>query len=204
MLYEFSSISRLLCSDLMGPAPAAAAPPIYGRGGGTAPYRGQAPPVAPYGGVAAGPVGVPGDRNGYPPFQPPAGRFNIGRGGGSGSFGGRSRGGGGGRSSGYSRGGGSSGFGGGRGVGGRGGDRHGGGSSRGDLDNIVLPKQDFGNLVPFEKNFYIESPSVRAMSEHEVVVYRARREITVEGHDVPKPIQTFRDASFPGINFLTS
>ncbi|KAK9926819.1 hypothetical protein M0R45_024029 [Rubus argutus] len=178
-------------SDLMGPAPAAAAPPVYGRGGGTAPYRGPAPPVAPYGGGAAGPVGVPGDRNGYPPFQPPAGRFNIGRGGGSGSFGGRGRGGGGGRSSGYSRGGGSSG---GRGGGGR----HGGGSSRGDLDNIVLPKQDFGNLVPFEKNFYVESPSVRAMSEHEVVVYRARREITVEGHDVPKPIQTFRDASFPG------
>ncbi|PRQ17228.1 putative RNA helicase [Rosa chinensis] len=189
-------------SDLMGPAPAAAAPPIYGRGGGVAPYRGSAPPVSPYGGGGAGPVGAPGDRNGYPPFQPPAGRFSMGRDGG-GSFGGRARGGGGrgfdgsrggGRSSGYSRGGGGSGYGGGRGGGGR----HGGGSSRGDLDGIVLPKQDFGSLVPFEKNFYIESPSVKAMSEHEVLAYRARREITVDGHDVPKPIQTFRDASFPG------
>ena len=190
-----------VCSDLMGPAPASAPPPIYGRGGGVAPYRSPAPS---YGG-GAGPGGAPGDRNGYPPFQPPAGRFSIGRDGGGGSFGGRGRfdgGRGGGRSSGYSRGGGSSGFGGGRG---RGGGRHGGGgsSSRGDLDGIVLPKQDFGNLVPFEKNFYVENPSVKAMSEREVVAYRARREITVEGHDVPKPIQTFRDASFPGIYIVT-
>ncbi|WKA08750.1 hypothetical protein VitviT2T_026445 [Vitis vinifera] len=93
------------------------------------------------------------------------------------------------------RGGGRSGFDGGRG-GGRGG-RH-GGASRGDLDNIALPKQDFGSLVPFEKNFYIESPSVQAMSEQEAMLYRARREITVEGYDVPKPIRHFQEANFPG------
>ncbi|KAL6997115.1 Envelope glycoprotein gp160 [Sarracenia purpurea var. burkii] len=86
------------------------------------------------------------------------------------------------------------GFDGGRGGGGRGG-RHGG--SRGDLDNIALPRQDFGNLVPFEKNFYIESPSVRAMSEQDVMLYRSRREITVEGSDVPKPIRIFEEANFP-------
>ncbi|VVA25906.1 PREDICTED: DEAD-box [Prunus dulcis] len=209
-------------SDLMGPAPAVAPPagPAYGRGGGSAPYAGPTPPVAPYSGRVAGPVTGPGDFNGYPTFQPPSGRFNIGRGGGNGSFGGRAsnghivggrgRGGGGrfgggrdfdggrgggGRSSGFSRGG-SAGFSGGRGFGGRGGGRH-SGSSRGDLDNIVLPKQDFGSLVPFEKNFYVESSSVRAMSEQEVMVYRNRREITVEGHDIPKPIQMFEDANFP-------
>jgi ATP-dependent RNA helicase DDX5/DBP2 len=66
------------------------------------------------------------------------------------------------------------------------------------LDNIALPKQDFGNLVPFEKNFYFENPSIRALSEHEVVMYRTRREITVEGHDVPKPIRLFHEANFPG------
>lgn len=211
----------------MGPAPAVAPPTgsAYGRGGGAAPYAGPTPPVAPYSGRVAGPVTGPGDFNGYPPFQPPSGRFNIGRGGGNGSFGGRAsnghigggraRGGGGrfgggrdfdgdrgggGRSSGYSRGG-SAGFSGGRGFGGRGGGRQ-GGSSRGDLDNIVLPKQDFGSLVPFEKNFYVESSSVRAMSEQEVMVYRNRREITVEGHDIPKPIQMFEDANFPGIALL--
>ncbi|CAK9158098.1 unnamed protein product [Ilex paraguariensis] len=94
------------------------------------------------------------------------------------------------------RGGGGRGFNGGRGGGGKGG-RHGG--SRGDLDNIALPKQDFGNLVPFEKNFYVECPSVRAMTDQDVALYRARREITTEGHDVPKPIRMFQEANFPGI-----
>ncbi|CAK9163489.1 unnamed protein product [Ilex paraguariensis] len=92
------------------------------------------------------------------------------------------------------RGGGGRGFNGGRGGGGKGG-RHGG--SRGDLDNIALPKQDFGNLVPFEKNFYVECPSVRAMTDQDVALYRARREITTEGHDVPKPIRMFQEANFP-------
>ncbi|XP_071733928.1 DEAD-box ATP-dependent RNA helicase 20-like [Rutidosis leptorrhynchoides] len=86
-------------------------------------------------------------------------------------------------------------FGGGGGGGGRDG-RSGG--SKGDLDSIALPKQDFGNLVPFEKNFYIESPSVRDMNDHEVEIYRERREITVEGLDVPKPIRMFHEAGFPG------
>ncbi|KAJ0579273.1 putative RNA helicase [Helianthus annuus] len=35
------------------------------------------------------------------------------------------------------------------------------------------------------------------MSESEVEEYRAKREITVEGRDVPKPIKTFSDARFP-------
>ncbi|KVI06292.1 DNA/RNA helicase, DEAD/DEAH box type, N-terminal, partial [Cynara cardunculus var. scolymus] len=95
---------------------------------------------------------------------------------------------------------GSGGRGGGRSFdGGRGGGRGGrGGGSKGDLDNIALPKQDFGNLVPFEKSFYIESPSVRAMTDQEVALYRGRREITVEGLDVPKPIRMFHEAGFPG------
>ncbi|KAI4336211.1 hypothetical protein L6164_014765 [Bauhinia variegata] len=103
--------------------------------------------------------------------------LGAGRSGGRGSFGGRSSGG-------------SGGFGSGRGG------RY-GGSSKDDLDNIALPRQDFRNLVPFEKNFYIESPSVRAMSDHEVMVYRSSREITVQGHDVPKPIRMFHEANFP-------
>lgn len=117
----------------------------------------------------------------------------VSRGGSGRGFGG-GQGGGGGRGVDGGRGG--RGFDGGRG-GGRGG-RHGGGS-KGDLDNISLPRQDFGNLVPFKKDFYEESLSVRAMTEQDVAVYRARRDITVEGYDVPRPIRTFMEANFPGI-----
>ncbi|KAF8399766.1 hypothetical protein HHK36_015636 [Tetracentron sinense] len=114
-------------------------------------------------------------------------------GGGRGFDSGRGGGRGGGRSFDGGRGGGRS-FDGGRG-GGRGGRQS--GTSKGDLDSIYLPKQDFGNLVNFEKNFYIESYTVQAMSEQDVALYRRRREITVQGHDVPKPIRMFQEANFP-------
>ncbi|KAI3684192.1 hypothetical protein L6452_33412 [Arctium lappa] len=58
-------------------------------------------------------------------------------------------------------------------------------------------KVDLDGLTPFEKNFYVESPAVAKMSESEVEEYRTRREITVEGRDVPKPVKTFADARFP-------
>jgi ATP-dependent RNA helicase DDX5/DBP2 len=67
------------------------------------------------------------------------------------------------------------------------------------LNNINLPKQDFRNLVPFQKNFYVESPQIQAMSDIQVMQYRLSRDITVEGHDVPKPIRSFHEANFPGI-----
>ncbi|XP_050223383.1 DEAD-box ATP-dependent RNA helicase 30 [Mercurialis annua] len=189
-------------SDFIGPPPAVGPPPpMYGGGG---PYGGP-PPASNFRGGT-----------GYPPFEPAVGRFSIGRGGGDtgnrgfsgsrGHFGdrrpdasARGRGGrGGGR--GFSGGGRSfdGGRGGGGGRGGRHGGRGGGRGSKGDLDNISLPKQDFGNLVPFEKNFYIESPSVQAMSDQEAMMYRSRRDITVEGRDVPKPIRMFQEANFPG------
>ena len=101
--------------------------------------------------------------------------------------GGRGRGGGG-------RGGG--GFGGG-GGGGYGGGR--GGRGRDGLDTLALPKPDFRSLIPFEKNFYVESPSVQAMSDAEVAQYRRLRDITVEGREVPKPVRYFQEANFPGL-----
>lgn len=72
-------------------------------------------------------------------------------------------------------------------------------SSRKDYDGEPPRKLDLDGLTPFEKNFYVESPSVAAMSETEVEEYRQRREITVEGRDVPKPVKSFRDVGFPGI-----
>ncbi|KAK2663671.1 hypothetical protein Ddye_002245 [Dipteronia dyeriana] len=193
-------------SDLVGPPPQVGGPPMMGRSG-PAPYGA---PSASFSGRGSGAVSGSG-----PGVYPPVGRFDTGGGGGRG-YGadrrGRGRGreggrsGGGGRGFDYGRGGGGGGGrgfdygrGGGRGGSGRGGGRHGGvGSHRGDLDNISLPKQDFGNVVPFEKNFYIESPSVRAMTETEVMMFRSRKEITVEGHDIPKPIRMFHEANFPG------
>ncbi|KAI3454437.1 hypothetical protein Pfo_011100 [Paulownia fortunei] len=214
-------------SDLMGQPPMMIPPPIpggaapsYGRGGPT-PYGGTqvAPPhMVGVARVAGGSVGF----SGYHEIERGAGRgFEAGRGsgftdrgrGGGRGFGGRGlsnsgigdrRGDGRGREAG--RGGRVSG----RGFDlGRGGGRSGasgraggsgvrGGRPRGDdLDNIALPKPDFRGLIAFKKDFYVESPSVRAMTEQEVMMYRARREITVEGHDVPKPIRMFQEANFP-------
>lgn len=58
---------------------------------------------------------------------------------------------------------------------------------------------ELDGLPRFEKNFYVESPSVAGMTEEEVEAYRRRREITVEGRDVPKPVLEFRDVGFPGM-----
>ncbi|KAL0853301.1 hypothetical protein Bca101_058453 [Brassica carinata] len=63
-------------------------------------------------------------------------------------------------------------------------------------------KQDLDGLTPFEKNFYVESPSVAAMTEAEVEEYRKMREITVEGRDIPKPVKSFRDVGFPEFHDL--
>ncbi|XP_031472761.1 DEAD-box ATP-dependent RNA helicase 20 [Nymphaea colorata] len=73
----------------------------------------------------------------------------------------------------------------------------GGGRSRPEFENSALSKQDLDGLPPFEKNFYIESPDVSSMTEPEVEDYRRRRQITVEGRDVPKPVKNFRDVGFP-------
>ncbi|CAL5361242.1 unnamed protein product [Camellia sinensis] len=72
-------------------------------------------------------------------------------------------------------------------------------SSKKDYDGAESPRKlDLDGLTPFEKNFYTESPAVAAMSESEAEEYRKRREITVEGRDVPKPVKAFRDVGFPG------
>ncbi|XP_071742437.1 DEAD-box ATP-dependent RNA helicase 20-like [Rutidosis leptorrhynchoides] len=71
-------------------------------------------------------------------------------------------------------------------------------SSKRDNETTEPPlKVDLDGLTPFEKNFYVESPNVAKMSESEVEEYRTKREITVEGRDVPKPVKTFEDARFP-------
>ncbi|XP_022561758.1 DEAD-box ATP-dependent RNA helicase 30 isoform X2 [Brassica napus] len=141
--------------------------PRYSGGGGDVGGGG--------GGYRPAPV-MSGDGSGYghyPSFHPPSNGFSVGRGGGRGGYGGY-----GGVRGGY-------------GGGGR------GGSGRRELDSVSLPKQSFGNLVHFEKNFYVESPVVQAMTEQDVAMYRTEKDISVEGRDVPKPIKMFQDANFP-------
>ncbi|PNT70116.1 DEAD-box ATP-dependent RNA helicase 20 isoform X1 [Brachypodium distachyon] len=68
--------------------------------------------------------------------------------------------------------------------------------SRADAD-AAAAAAELDGLPRFEKNFYVEVPSVAGMTADEVEAYRRRREITVDGHDVPKPVCDFRDVGFP-------
>lgn len=58
-------------------------------------------------------------------------------------------------------------------------------------------KWDLESLPKFEKNFYVEHDSVKNMSEEEVQRFRRENEMTIIGHNVPKPIRFFDEAGFP-------
>ena len=100
----------------------------------------------------------------------------------------------------YGGGGGSGGGGGGGFSGGYGGATLGGSSGfsnghlGGGLQQIDFQKTE---LVPFEKDFYIEHPDVRARSEAEAEAWRASKQMVVIGEGVPKPCLTFEEASMP-------
>ncbi len=121
-----------------------------------------------------------------------------GGGGGGGGYGSASAGtyGGGGGGS-YSGGGGSSYGGGGGGYGGGGGGGGGGFQNSnlgGGLNTIDFTQRE---LVPFEKDFYIEHPDVTARPDSEAHAWRASKQIVVVGDGVPKPCLTFEEASMP-------
>ncbi|KAJ1960753.1 ATP-dependent RNA helicase dbp2, partial [Dispira parvispora] len=71
-------------------------------------------------------------------------------------------------------------------------------SSHGGGSKAPAPAEDWEKteLVPFKKNFYVEHPDVTARSMQEVEEYRRQHEMTIVGHDVPKPIKTFQEANF--------
>jgi ATP-dependent RNA helicase DDX5/DBP2 len=94
----------------------------------------------------------------------------------------------------------SNGYGGGYGNGGAYG--RGGGNSGGDrMSNLGagLKEQewDFATLPKFEKSFYKEHPNVAGRSQLEVDDFRKKHEMTVQGRDVPRPVETFDEAGFP-------
>jgi ATP-dependent RNA helicase DDX5/DBP2 len=62
-----------------------------------------------------------------------------------------------------------------------------------------LQKQnwDIASMPKFEKSFYKENPNVTHRSEAEVAKFRAQHQISVQGRDVPRPVETFDEAGFP-------
>ena len=62
------------------------------------------------------------------------------------------------------------------------------------LNTIDFSQQQ---LIPFEKDFYIEHPAVTARPESEAQAWRASKQIVVTGSGVPKPCLTFEEASMP-------
>ncbi|VEU20347.1 DEKNAAC101157 [Brettanomyces naardenensis] len=77
-----------------------------------------------------------------------------------------------------------------------------GGGNRGYEDHELgsgLQRQewDLNSLPKFEKNFYKEDPAVATLTEEAVNKFRQENEMTIYGHDVPRPISTFDEAGFP-------
>ncbi|XP_068618744.1 uncharacterized protein [Battus philenor] len=64
-------------------------------------------------------------------------------------------------------------------------------------DSLVKPMWDLSKLGPIMKDFYKPHADVEARTEDEVQIYRATREITVSGNNVPRPNQIFDEGNFP-------
>lgn len=64
-----------------------------------------------------------------------------------------------------------------------------------------LKKQtwDLETMPKFEKNFYREAESVMGRSDREVEDFRRKKEIRVNGKHIPRPVETFEEAGFPGM-----
>ena len=62
------------------------------------------------------------------------------------------------------------------------------------MTNIDFSKTE---LVPFEKDFYIEHPDVTKRPIAEAEEWRRSKQMKIEGEGVPKPCMTFEEASMP-------
>ena len=64
--------------------------------------------------------------------------------------------------------------------------------------NLRRPNwETVGDLAPFRKDFYQEHPTVKGRSEAEVIAFRQKNEMTNNGSDIPRPVETFAEACFP-------
>ncbi|KKY29158.1 putative atp-dependent rna helicase dbp2 [Phaeomoniella chlamydospora] len=74
-----------------------------------------------------------------------------------------------------------------------------GGDRMGNLGSGLKQQNwDLSSLPKFEKNFYQEDPAVAERSQREVEEFRKKHEITITGKHVPRPVETFDEAGFPG------
>ncbi|CAH6776320.1 probable ATP-dependent RNA helicase DDX5 [Meriones unguiculatus] len=64
-------------------------------------------------------------------------------------------------------------------------------------EKLVKKKWNLDELPKFEKNFYQEHPDLARRTAQEVDTYRRSKEITVRGHNCPKPVLNFYEANFP-------
>ncbi|XP_030064291.1 probable ATP-dependent RNA helicase DDX5 [Microcaecilia unicolor] len=64
-------------------------------------------------------------------------------------------------------------------------------------ERLVKKIWNLNELPKFEKNFYQEHPNVTRLTPQEVEQYRRSKEITVRGHNCPKPVMNFYEANFP-------
>ena len=64
--------------------------------------------------------------------------------------------------------------------------------------NLKAQNWDPATLTKFEKSFYKEAPSVANRSQRDVDQFRREKEITIQGKNVPRPVENFDEAGFPG------
>ncbi|XP_065162035.1 ATP-dependent RNA helicase p62-like isoform X2 [Atheta coriaria] len=81
--------------------------------------------------------------------------------------------------------------------GGGGGGRFGSQSSGPPGGRLRKPNWETATLRPFKKDFYVPHPNVDSRSAYEVDQYRRSKQVTVDGGNVPHPIQHFEEANFP-------
>jgi ATP-dependent RNA helicase DDX5/DBP2 len=56
---------------------------------------------------------------------------------------------------------------------------------------------DMDTLPRFEKSFYKEDPAITARPQRDVDAFRKEKEISVQGRNVPRPVEDFDEAGFP-------
>ncbi|XP_026486982.2 uncharacterized protein LOC113394021 isoform X1 [Vanessa tameamea] len=64
-------------------------------------------------------------------------------------------------------------------------------------DSLTKPEWDMASLDTIQKNFYKPHANVEGRSEEEVQMFRAAKEITVSGNNVPRPNHVFDEGNFP-------
>ncbi|KAJ3160042.1 ATP-dependent RNA helicase dbp2 [Irineochytrium annulatum] len=63
--------------------------------------------------------------------------------------------------------------------------------------SLRRPDWERENLPKFEKNFYMENPIVTARSDASIEEFRRKHEMRIFGTGIPRPVETFQEASFP-------